>query len=257
MRRLARILARRGLEPSAKERRPVPPEAYHDLDHDLTGRATECIVDACAIVSIMARRGQRRRPTRRRFAGAAAAWTSALAAWEAIIVLSRPTSSIAVFRSGGRRRRMARGPRHRAARIRHRRAKGSGATRSPSPRNMASENARSAISIASITPTPRRPITPILTLGSPSAGDRCRNRCPFDPSHDPMSGRAALVRGGAAFRSRAVNLGGSGRGIRNCAAGALPWTGAAANPQPLEHEGLLDAAGRKPDGRVSRRDHRL
>ena len=31
-----KILARRGLSFS-KDRRPVPPEAYHDLDHDLTG----------------------------------------------------------------------------------------------------------------------------------------------------------------------------------------------------------------------------
>ena len=31
-----KILASRGLS-FAKDRRPVPPEAYHDLDHDLTG----------------------------------------------------------------------------------------------------------------------------------------------------------------------------------------------------------------------------
>ncbi len=32
-----KILARRGLS-LAEGRRPVSPEAYHDLDHDLTGR---------------------------------------------------------------------------------------------------------------------------------------------------------------------------------------------------------------------------
>ena len=31
-----KILARHGLS-LPKDRRPVPPEAYHDLDHDLTG----------------------------------------------------------------------------------------------------------------------------------------------------------------------------------------------------------------------------
>ncbi len=31
-----RILARHGLS-FPKDRRPIPPEAYHDLDHDLTG----------------------------------------------------------------------------------------------------------------------------------------------------------------------------------------------------------------------------
>lgn len=31
-----KILSRRGLRFS-ENRRPVPPEAYHDLDHDLTG----------------------------------------------------------------------------------------------------------------------------------------------------------------------------------------------------------------------------
>ena len=32
-----RILARRGLS-FPKDRRPVPPEVYHDLDHDLSGQ---------------------------------------------------------------------------------------------------------------------------------------------------------------------------------------------------------------------------
>ncbi len=32
-----RILARHGLS-FPKDRRPVPPEAYHDLDHDLSGQ---------------------------------------------------------------------------------------------------------------------------------------------------------------------------------------------------------------------------
>ena len=66
-------------------RRPLPPEAYHELDHDLA--RTEC--DVCAIVSIMAYE-ETAAVYEKELAGARAPWTAALAAWEAIIVLSRP-----------------------------------------------------------------------------------------------------------------------------------------------------------------------